>query len=297
MKFLFARVTAGSRHRVDPREPATLRSDRLTVVLCQPGSVVTTSAGTLAVWCPIFGGAGILSDDWTTQLVRGDICVGDVQAQYDVVVSARGACVAIVGTPQAWAAAGDKAISGDQSAGLLFPAVHRSRRPLCRQFLRFARQCMQNPGTTNGRRLAHMLSALMADLQSGFAAMIARCPGSSPARKKAVFLRLQRVRNYISACAHHDLDVASLALMANYSAGHFITTFRSVFGETPYSSISRFRVESASTLLLSSQLGIADVAQSIGFQSRSSFSRAIKRHLGLSATKFRARKRSRPSPL
>ena len=32
-----------------------------------------------------------------------------------------------------------------------------------------------------------------------------------------------------------DLDVGSLALMANYSVGHFITTFRSVFAETPYS--------------------------------------------------------------
>ena len=119
--------------------------------------------------------------------------------------------------------------------------------------------------------------------------MIARCPGSSLARKKAVFLRLQRVRNYISACAHEELDVAKLALMANYSIGHFITTFRSVFNETPYSNVSRFRLESASTLLSRSTLGIADIAHAIGFQSRSSFTRAIRKHLGSSATEFRER--------
>ena len=102
-----------------------------------------------------------------------------------------------------------------------------------------------------------------------------------------MFLRLQRVRNHIAACAHHDLDVASLALMANYSVGHFITTFRSVFAETPYSSVSRYRLESASDLLSAGELGIADIAQSIGFQSRSSFNRAIKRRLGLSASQYR----------
>jgi AraC-like DNA-binding protein len=46
-------------------------------------------------------------------------------------------------------------------------------------------------------------------------------------------------------------------------------------------------VESASTLLSGSTLGIADIAQAIGFQSRSSFTRAIKKHLGSSATEFR----------
>ena len=102
-----------------------------------------------------------------------------------------------------------------------------------------------------------------------------------------MFLRLQRVRNFISACAHQDLDVAKLALMANYSVGHFITTFRSVFAETPYSSVSRYRLESASDLLSAGELGIADIAQSIGFQSRSSFNRAIKRRLGLSASQYR----------
>jgi AraC-like DNA-binding protein len=102
-----------------------------------------------------------------------------------------------------------------------------------------------------------------------------------------VFLRLQRVRNHISACAHEELDVAKLALMANYSVGHFITTFRSVFDETPYSNVSRYRLESASTLLSRSTLGIADIAHAIGFQSRSSFTRAIRKHLGSSATQFR----------
>ena len=135
------------------------------------------------------------------------------------------------------------------------------------------------------------------DLQAGFAPMIERCPGSCLTRKKAVFLRLQRVRNYIAACAHQDLDVGKLALMANYSVGHFITTYRSVFDETPYSNLSRHRLESASTLLSRSSLGIADIAQTIGFQSRSSFTRAIKKHLGSSATQFRENRAVVAQPL
>ena len=91
--------------------------------------------------------------------------------------------------------------------------------------------------------------------------------------------------------------MAKLALMANYSVGHFITTFRSVFEETPYSNLSRYRLESASTLLSGSNLGIADIAQAIGFQSRSSFTRAIKKHLGSSATQFRENRAATAQPL
>jgi AraC-like DNA-binding protein len=102
-----------------------------------------------------------------------------------------------------------------------------------------------------------------------------------------VFLRLQRVRNYIALRAHEDMDVAKLAQMAGYSLAHFITMFRCVFGETPYASIGRHRMENASALLSQSALGVADIAFAIGFSSRSSFTRAMKKQLGMSATEFR----------
>jgi len=286
MKFLAMRAPAGSRLILDGFEPGTRRNERIAVVTCERGTVLTTPSGIISLSCVLAGGAGVMNGEWSIELGKTDICVGAAQTRHELVVSPRGACIVIAGTATAWAALAGSRPFGMQPSPVLFPAVHRSVRAACKRLLRFVRHC-RSDDQASATYLARQLACVVDELQSGFAAMIARCPGSSLTRKKAVFLRLQRVRNHIGACAHHELDVAKLALMANYSVGHFITTYRSVFEETPYSNVSRHRVESASTLLSGSTLGIADIAQAIGFQSRSSFTRAIKKHLGSSATEFR----------
>lgn len=287
MNFVVVRAHAGSRLNLDAPDGQSPDSARLTVALCERGTALTTPVGVLALACPIAGSADVMTGEWSVRLGKADVSAGDAQTRQDVVVSPRGACIVIAGTPLAWSALGGKGTPGLQPTSMVFPAVHRSVRCFARRLVRFTRHCLKDGNGPGSTHLAHQLAHLLDDLQSGFAVMIARCPGSSLSRKKAVFLRLQRVRNHISACAHEELDVAKLALMANYSVGHFITTFRSVFDETPYSNVSRYRLESASTLLSKSTLGIGDIAHAIGFQSRSSFTRAIRKHLGSSATKFR----------
>jgi AraC-like DNA-binding protein len=287
MNFVVVRAHAGSRLSLDAQEAQSPDCSRLTVALCERGTALTAPVGVLALTCPIVGSTDVMTGEWSVRLGKADVSAGDAQTRHDVVVSPRGACIVIAGTPAAWSALGGKGTPGLQPTSMVFPAVHRSVRSFARRLVRFTRHCLKDGNGPGSTHLAHQLARLLDDLQSGFAVMIARCPGSSLSRKKAVFLRLQRVRNHISACAHEELDVAKLALMANYSVGHFITTFRSVFDETPYSNVSRYRVESASNLLSRSTLGIGDIAHAIGFQSRSSFTRAIRKHLGSSATQFR----------
>lgn len=286
MKFSVTRAGAGLHLRLDPSEWPLPLHDRLAVVICERGSRVTVPTGMPIVCAPLAGHADLAAAGCNVPLVRGDVYVGDAQTPHDIAVAERGAALVIAGNVPAWAAVGDDAPAGARSAAVLFPALHRGRRALTRRLLRFARLCAECGDSQSGH-LAQRLAGVIESAQSEFAAMIARCPGASLTRKRAVFLRLQRVRNHIAACAHLDLDVASLAVMANYSVGHFITTFRSVFAETPYSSVSRYRLESASGMLSAGELGIGDIAQSIGFQSRSSFNRAIKRRLGLSASQYR----------
>jgi AraC family transcriptional regulator len=287
MNLVVLRSHAGSRLNLDAQEIQKGDSARLSVVLCERGSAVIAPVGFVALACPIAGGAEFLTSDWTVGLGRADIAVGDAQTRHDIVVSPRGACIVIAGTPAAWALLASGGAAALRPASTLFPAVHRRVPGLTRRLLRLTRHCLKDGTGAGGAHLAHQLCGVLDDLQAEFATLIARCPGSSLSRKKAVFLRLQRVRNHIAACAHEELDVAKLALMANYSVGHFITTYRSVFDETPYSNVNRNRLESASTLLSESTLGVADIARTIGFRSRSSFTRAIRKHLGSSATQFR----------
>ena len=101
-----------------------------------------------------------------------------------------------------------------------------------------------------------------------------------------VLLRLQRARNFMSFQAS-DLSVTEFARIANYSVWRFIKVFFMVFGETPYSFVSHNRIDRAAVLLKSSDLAIGDVATAAGYDSRASFARAMKRHLGASASDFR----------
>ena len=49
-----------------------------------------------------------------------------------------------------------------------------------------------------------------------------------------VFARLQRVRNYLAANCHLEVDNDRLARMASYSPWHFIRAFRAAYEQTPH---------------------------------------------------------------
>ena len=211
MRFFAIRAIAGSRTVLDPGGLQAALDDRLSVVLCERGTVLTTLSGVIPLACPILGGASVMTGEWNVQLAKADIWAGDAQTRHDIIVSPRGACIVIAGTPAAWSALCRG--HGTRWSAVLFPAIHRFVPALCRRLLRLVRPCLRDAQLPGDKHVAHQLADLVEGLQAAFAPMIERCPGSCLTRKKAVFLRLQRVRNYISACAHQDLDVRKLALI------------------------------------------------------------------------------------
>lgn len=248
----------------------------IVAIVCESGSTVTITAGAAAIFCPVFGSADIATNDAQFRLNRGDVHVCDHHAAVTATVDERGLCVIFAGGMRAWKEA------SHPDAKPLFSAVFR-KSAACKALMGLARDCAQKGETASEAALLDVVEKL----QLPFEAMIARCPGTRLNRRIAVFARLQRVRNYIQVSSHRDLDVSRLALMANYSVTHFITTFRNVFLETPYSMISRCRMEMAQSLLMDPLLGIHNVAQASGFESRSAFSRAIHRQLGKSPSSVR----------
>ena len=112
---------------------------------------------------------------------------------------------------------------------------------------------------------------------------IARCPGRTFAQRRQVFLRLQRVRNYLAANCHLDIDNESLARMASYSPWHFIRAFRAAYQETPHAYLVRQRLERARRLLCASPLAIAEIALASGFENRCAFSRLFRERFGVTA--------------
>jgi AraC-like DNA-binding protein len=83
--------------------------------------------------------------------------------------------------------------------------------------------------------------------------------------------------------------VESLAEVASMSRSTFAETFAVAFGIPPMSMVRRIRLERAWKLLEQRhEMPIETVARRVGFSSRSHFSRAFKRHFGVSPLTLRA---------
>jgi AraC family transcriptional regulator len=132
-----------------------------------------------------------------------------------------------------------------------------------------------------------ILGLLVERLQRKFEKLIQRSPGQNASRKKAAFMRVQRTRNLISFGVGSRFDVRSLAHMANYSVWHFIHVYNCVFGETPYVHISRLRMDQAKNLIRMNERCMSEIAQSVGFDSRTTLTRAIKKRYGVCASQLR----------
>lgn len=87
-------------------------------------------------------------------------------------------------------------------------------------------------------------------------------------------------------------SLAQLSAIAGWSPFHLHRAFRALVGETPKCYTQRLRLERAAVLLGSTDRSAADVARAVGFRSPEVFSRAFRRQLGCTPTRYRRRARS-----
>lgn len=122
-----------------------------------------------------------------------------------------------------------------------------------------------------------LLAACLAE-QADFDDWVARCTGRNWASKQAMLVRLLRAR--IAMRVSDKVSVAEAAELALLSPSGFIKHYREVFGETPARSSSRHRLEQACAQLESRSRTVEEVAKSVGYHNRSSFTRAFKAKFG-----------------
>lgn len=94
--------------------------------------------------------------------------------------------------------------------------------------------------------------------------------------------RLGRAIDRILSDAAANHTVESLADAAAMSRSAFAEKFTRTFGRPPMSLVHFVRMQRAGRLLRESELSIEQVAQQVGFSSRSHFSRVFKEHYGVS---------------
>jgi AraC-like DNA-binding protein len=105
--------------------------------------------------------------------------------------------------------------------------------------------------------------------------------------------RIGRVLGAIHRHPGHPWSMESLAAIACISRSVFIQRFTQLMGVTPARYILRVRMHLASGWLSTDRVAVNEVADRLGYQSESAFSRAFSRYIGVAPSKIQHQDRER----
>lgn len=102
--------------------------------------------------------------------------------------------------------------------------------------------------------------------------------------------RLGRVWQAMLDDPAHDWNVEALAGLANMSRATFIRAFSKLSGSSPWTLLTKVRMERAYGLVTRTQDGLSDIAVQVGYQSQAAFSKVFKDTYGCAPGQLRRNK-------
>ncbi len=102
---------------------------------------------------------------------------------------------------------------------------------------------------------------------------------------------VDRARRLMTERPDHAQTTGRLARQVGLSDRHFRRRFFEAFGKTPQRYLTEVRMQRAKTLLRTTRLGVAQIAQAVGYTSGVTFDRIFKRAYGITPSEFRANRR------
>jgi AraC-like DNA-binding protein len=94
--------------------------------------------------------------------------------------------------------------------------------------------------------------------------------------KVYLYRRIVQAKIFIDKNYANAIDLDNIANEAFFSKFHFIRQFKKIYYQTPHQYLTSVRIEKAK-LLLQTEIAVADVCFSVGFDSISSFTGLFKR--------------------
>ena len=99
---------------------------------------------------------------------------------------------------------------------------------------------------------------------------------------------INKTEDYIETNMSKKITLKEAAANVNMSEYHFHRIFKKYSKETLNEFVLRFKLErSAIFLVVNKSISITEIAYNYGFSESSSYSRAFKKHFGISPLKFR----------
>ncbi|MBS1533109.1 MAG: helix-turn-helix transcriptional regulator [Bacteroidetes bacterium] len=100
--------------------------------------------------------------------------------------------------------------------------------------------------------------------------------------------RLELIQQYITANLDKDLRIDTLAQLINVGASTLRTHFSIHYKQPIHQYIRICRLNRARELLLQNHLTVAEIAATVGFKERTSFTRVFTRYIGCSPIQFKS---------
>lgn len=277
----FRSLRAGERLELSPP------GDSLQLVLASGRAMGLTLHGDHSYWVCLRGEPDVDSAEGSINLPAGHMLIADGRVRANV--RQHGTWLALAGTSQGWSRALTAVVPGSEARDPLFyPHAGICPRYSRRSLARLAQACRRSGDPAVIRsRLDQVLFALWND-QCTLDELSGRCTGRTQARRRQNLARLLRVRHRITMSPTRRVELTALAVTASYSPWHLTRMFREVFGEAPCEYGMRVRLEHARRLIRSSRMSVAEVADAVGYESRSAFSRSFRQVYGVSATQVRS---------
>ena len=99
--------------------------------------------------------------------------------------------------------------------------------------------------------------------------------------------QLQQSIDYIHTHLDRELSLEQMAAVIHVSPTYFASLFKHATGISPHQYVIRQRVKRAKSLLLKTNLAIADIALQVGFSSQSHLTQQFKRFTGMTPKQVR----------
>lgn len=161
--------------------------------------------------------------------------------------------------------------------------------PITPEFKRIV-QSLLTPGNTQlqeDQGLFQLLELLAQD-QTQLEKMKAKIAAVKPSTKEEVMKRLLQATDFLHTAYHQSPDLDELARISCLSKFHFLRLFKIAHGQTPHQFLVSIRITRAKELLRNTSDDVKTIADTIGFESSSSFSRQFRSHTGVYPTQYRA---------
>lgn len=110
-------------------------------------------------------------------------------------------------------------------------------------------------------------------------------PETKQELKKA--LKIKKVLKFIRENYSSVITLDDMAKVANLSPNYFSNYFKSITNSTPMNYLISYRIEKASTKLLSTDKSITNIAYDTGFSDLSYFIKLFKKHTGYTPSEYR----------